>query len=127
MNCLHFAAFLTEDRFKFLSFLCKRVIVPFYLPISQSAFNSWIPPFPGLLQQQQQQAQVSGRPQFPLSTLESFAGLFPNQIPFSRQVGFAQGGQAGQPDFTQQQTPSQTQQSSPVSEASSLLELYGRA
>lgn len=86
------------------------------LPLQfQSAFNSWIPPFPGLLQQQQQQAQVSGRPQFPLSTLESFAGLFPNQIPFSRQVGFAQGGQAGQPDFSQQQTPSQTQQASPMS------------
>ncbi|XP_021066901.1 odontogenic ameloblast-associated protein [Mus pahari] len=85
------------------------------LPLQfQGAFNSWIPPFPGFLQQQQ--AQVSGRPQFPLSTLESFAGLFPNQIPFSRQVGLAQGGQAGQPDLSQQQTPPQTQQgASPMS------------
>lgn len=88
------------------------------LPLQfQGAFNSWIPPFPGFLQQlQQQQAQVSGHPQFPLSTLESFAGLFPNQIPFSRQVGFAQAGQAGQPDLSQQQTPPQTQQGpSPMS------------
>ncbi|XP_052055549.1 odontogenic ameloblast-associated protein [Apodemus sylvaticus] len=91
------------------------------LPLQfQGAFNPWIPPFPGFLQQQQQQlqqqAQVSGRPQFPVSTLESFAGLFPNQIPFSRQVGFAQGGQAGQPELSQQQTPPQTQQgASPMS------------
>ncbi|GAB1289805.1 Odontogenic ameloblast-associated protein [Apodemus speciosus] len=86
--------------------------------VMRGAFNSWIPPFPGFLQQQQQQqqAQVSGRPQFPVSTLESFAGLFPNQIPFSRQVGFAQGGQAGQPELSQQQTPPQTQQgASPMS------------
>uniref|UniRef100_A0A8C6N390 Odontogenic ameloblast-associated protein n=1 Tax=Mus spicilegus TaxID=10103 RepID=A0A8C6N390_MUSSI len=85
------------------------------LPLQfQGAFNSWIPPFPGFLQQQQ--AQVSGRPQFTLSTLESFAGLFPNQIPLSRQVGLAQGGQAGQPDLSQQQTSPQTQQSaSPMS------------
>ncbi|XP_021019548.1 odontogenic ameloblast-associated protein [Mus caroli] len=81
------------------------------LPLQfQGAFNSWIPPFPGFLQQQQQQAQVSGRPQFALSTLESFAGLFPNQIPLSRQVGLAPGGQAGQTDLSQQQTPPQTQQ-----------------
>ncbi|XP_021484806.1 odontogenic ameloblast-associated protein [Meriones unguiculatus] len=82
------------------------------LPLQfQGAFNSWIPPFPGFLQQQQpqQQAQVSGRPQFPLSALESFAGLFPNQIPFSRQVGFVQG-QAAQPELSQPQTPPQTQQ-----------------
>ncbi|XP_028608521.1 odontogenic ameloblast-associated protein [Grammomys surdaster] len=86
------------------------------LPLQfQGPFNSWIPPFPGFLQQQQQ-AQVSRRPQFPLSTLESFAGLFPNQIPFSRQVGFAQGGQTGQPDLSQPQTPPQTQQgASPMS------------
>ncbi|EGW08954.1 Odontogenic ameloblast-associated protein [Cricetulus griseus] len=78
----------------------------------EGAFNPWIPPFPGFLQQQQQQqqAQVPGLPQFPLSTLESLAGLFPNQIPFSGQVGFAQGGQAGQPDLSQPQTPPQSQQ-----------------
>ncbi|KAL6041707.1 hypothetical protein STEG23_009899, partial [Scotinomys teguina] len=64
------------------------------LPLQfQSAFNSWIPSFPGFLQQQQQQqqqqpAQVPGRPQFPLSTLESFAGLFPNQLPFSGQMSY---------------------------------------
>ncbi|XP_051026311.1 odontogenic ameloblast-associated protein [Acomys russatus] len=79
------------------------------LPLQfQGAFNSWIPAFPGFLQQQQQQAQVSGRPQLPLSTLESFAGLFPN--PFSRQVGVVQGGQAGQPELSQAQTAPQTQQ-----------------
>ncbi|XP_051054418.1 odontogenic ameloblast-associated protein [Phodopus roborovskii] len=83
------------------------------LPLQfQGAFNPWIPPFPGFLQQQQQQqqAQIQGLPQFPLSTLESFAGLFPNQIPFSGQVGFAQGGQAGQREFSQPQTPPQSQQ-----------------
>ncbi|XP_036056261.1 odontogenic ameloblast-associated protein [Onychomys torridus] len=81
------------------------------LPLQfQSAFDSWIPSFPGFLQQQQQQAQVPGRPQFPLSTLESLAGLFPNQLPFSGQVGFAQGGQAGQTELSQLQTPPQTQQ-----------------
>ncbi|XP_042113537.1 odontogenic ameloblast-associated protein [Peromyscus maniculatus bairdii] len=85
------------------------------LPLQfQSAFNSWIPSFPGFLQQQQQQqqqqAQVPGRPQFPLSTLESLAGLFPNQLPFSGQVGLAPGGQAGQPELLQLQTPPQPQQ-----------------
>ncbi|XP_040602534.1 odontogenic ameloblast-associated protein [Mesocricetus auratus] len=85
------------------------------LPLQfQGAFNPWVPPFPGFLQQQQQQqqqqAQVPGLPQIPLSTLESFAGLFTNQMPFSGQTGFAQGGQAGQLDLAQPQTPPQSQQ-----------------
>ncbi|XP_057629131.1 odontogenic ameloblast-associated protein [Chionomys nivalis] len=79
------------------------------LPLEfQGAFNSWISPFPGILQQQQQQqqqqAQVPGGLQFPLSTLESFAGFFPGQF------GLAQVGQAGQPEPSQQQTPPQTPQ-----------------
>nr|XP_048283919.1 odontogenic ameloblast-associated protein [Myodes glareolus] len=81
------------------------------LPLGfQGAFNPWISPFPGILQQQQQQqqqqqAQVPGGLQFPLTTLESFAGLFPNQIPFSGQFGITQVGQAGPPELSQQQTP----------------------
>ncbi|KAK7830870.1 hypothetical protein U0070_018414, partial [Myodes glareolus] len=76
----------------------------------EGAFNPWISPFPGILQQQQQQqqqqqAQVPGGLQFPLTTLESFAGLFPNQIPFSGQFGITQVGQAGPPELSQQQTP----------------------
>uniref|UniRef100_A0A8D2DQW9 Odontogenic ameloblast-associated protein n=1 Tax=Sciurus vulgaris TaxID=55149 RepID=A0A8D2DQW9_SCIVU len=80
------------------------------LPLQlQGPFNSWIPPFSGLLQQQQQ-AGVPGHPQFSLSTLDQFAGLSPSQIPFPRQVGFAQGSQAGQLGPSQPQAPSQTQQ-----------------
>ncbi|KAM7326485.1 hypothetical protein ACRRTK_014963 [Alexandromys fortis] len=78
------------------------------LPLEfQGAFNPWIAPFPGILQQQQQQqqqAQVPGGLQFPISTLESFAGFFPGQF------GLAQVGQAGQPEPSQQQTPPQTPQ-----------------
>ncbi|KAM4854944.1 odontogenic ameloblast-associated protein [Thomomys bottae] len=80
------------------------------LPLQlQGPFNSWIPPFPGILSQQQQ-APISGRPQFPLSILDGFAGLFPNQIPFSRQVSVSRGAQAGQLDPSQPQTPPHTQQ-----------------
>ncbi|XP_042534314.1 odontogenic ameloblast-associated protein [Dipodomys spectabilis] len=80
------------------------------LPLQlQGPFNSWIPPFSGILPQQQQ-APIAGRPQFPLSILDGFAGLFPNQIPFPRPVSFVQGAQAGQLDPSQPQTPSQTQQ-----------------
>ncbi|XP_072829258.1 odontogenic ameloblast-associated protein isoform X2 [Vicugna pacos] len=75
----------------------------------QSPFNSWIPPFPETLQQQQQ-APIPGLSQFSLSTLDRFAGLFPNQIPFPGQVIFAPGTQAGQLDPSQPQTPPQTQQ-----------------
>ncbi|MBZ3869350.1 Odontogenic ameloblast-associated protein [Sciurus carolinensis] len=85
----------------------KEVAYP-YIPIV-GPFNSWIPPFSGLLQQQQQ-ARVPGHPQFSLSTLDQFAGLSPSQIPFPRQVGFAQGSQAGQLGPSQPQAPSQTQQ-----------------
>ena len=77
---------------------------------SQGPFNSWIPPFPGILQQQQQD-QIPGLSPFSLSTLEQFAGLVPNQIFIPGQVGFAQGTQAGQLDPSQPQTPQQTQQS----------------
>ncbi|XP_040480882.1 odontogenic ameloblast-associated protein isoform X2 [Ursus maritimus] len=75
----------------------------------QGPFNSWIPPFSGILQQQQQ-AQIPGLSQFSLSALDQFAGLFPNQIPFPGQVSFAQGTQVGQQDPSQPQTPPQTQQ-----------------
>nr|XP_025859267.1 odontogenic ameloblast-associated protein [Vulpes vulpes] len=76
----------------------------------QGPFNSWIPPFSGILQQQQQ-AQIPGLSQFSLSALDRFAGLFPNQTPFPGRVSFAQGTQVGQQDPSQPQTPPQTQQS----------------
>ncbi|KAM5271747.1 kappa-casein [Ctenodactylus gundi] len=80
------------------------------LPLElQGPFSSWIPPFPGVLQQQQQ-AQVQGRPQFSVLAFDQLAGLFPSQIPIPRQDGFAQGAQAGQPDPSQPQTAPQTQQ-----------------
>ncbi|XP_017357141.1 odontogenic ameloblast-associated protein isoform X1 [Cebus imitator] len=79
------------------------------LPLQlQGPFNSWIPPFSGILQQQQQ-GQIPGLSQFSLSALDRFAGLFPNQIPFPGQVSFAQGAQAGQADPSQLQTTPQTQ------------------
>ncbi|XP_055152211.2 odontogenic ameloblast-associated protein isoform X2 [Symphalangus syndactylus] len=79
------------------------------LPLQlQGPLNSWIPPFSGILQQQQQ-AQIPGLSQFSLSALDQFAGLFPNQMPFPGQASFAQGGQAGQVDPLQLQTPPQTQ------------------
>nr|QAX88149.1 odontogenic ameloblast-associated protein [Hexaprotodon liberiensis] len=74
----------------------------------QGPLNSWIPPFPGILPQQQ--AQIPGLSGFSLPTLSRFAGLLPNQIPFPGQVSFAQGAQAGQLDPSQPQTPPQTQQ-----------------
>ncbi|KAM4811768.1 odontogenic ameloblast-associated protein [Urocitellus parryii] len=81
-----------------------------FLPLQlQGPFNSWIPRFSGFLQQQQQ-AGIPGQPQLSLSTLDQFAGLSPNQIPFPRHVGFAQGAQAGQLGPSQPQAPSQTQQ-----------------
>nr|XP_045737017.1 odontogenic ameloblast-associated protein [Mirounga angustirostris] len=75
----------------------------------QGPFNSWIPPFSGILQQQQQ-AQIPGLSQFSLPALDRFAGLFPNQVPFPGRVSFAQGTQVGQLDASQPQTPPQTQQ-----------------
>ncbi|XP_045714212.1 odontogenic ameloblast-associated protein [Phyllostomus hastatus] len=73
----------------------------------QSPFNSWIPPFSGILQQQ---AQIPGLAPFSLSTLDQFARLLPNQITFPRQASFPQGNQVGQLDPSQSQTPVQTQQ-----------------
>ncbi|KAB0341226.1 hypothetical protein FD754_018152 [Muntiacus muntjak] len=87
----------------------------------QGPFNSWIPPFPGILQQQQQD-QIPGLSPFSLSTLERFAGLVPNQIFVPGQVGFAQGSQAGQLDPSQPQTPQQTQRG-PKNVMPSLLSL----
>ncbi|XP_029786769.1 odontogenic ameloblast-associated protein [Suricata suricatta] len=75
----------------------------------QGPFNSWIPPFSGILQQQQQ-AQIPGLSQFSLSALDRFAGLFPNQTPFPGWVSFAQGTQVGQQDPSQPQRSPQTQQ-----------------
>ncbi|XP_039107706.1 odontogenic ameloblast-associated protein [Hyaena hyaena] len=75
----------------------------------QGPFNSWIPPFSGILQQQQQ-AQIPGLSQFSLSALDRFAGLFPNQTPFPGWVSFVQGTQVGQLDPSQPQTSPQTQQ-----------------
>ncbi|XP_069451137.1 odontogenic ameloblast-associated protein isoform X2 [Ovis canadensis] len=74
----------------------------------QGPFNSWVLPFPGILQQQQQD-QIPGLSPFSLSTRERFAGLVPNQIFVPGQVSFAQGTQAGQLDPSQPQTPQQTQ------------------
>ncbi|KAF3825139.1 hypothetical protein GH733_005773, partial [Mirounga leonina] len=76
---------------------------------NEGPFNSWIPPFSGILQQQQQ-AQIPGLSQFSLPALDRFAGLFPNQVPFPGRVSFAQGTQVGQLDASQPQTPPQTQQ-----------------
>uniref|UniRef100_A0A8C3VNA5 Odontogenic ameloblast-associated protein n=1 Tax=Catagonus wagneri TaxID=51154 RepID=A0A8C3VNA5_9CETA len=70
----------------------------------------WIPPFPAILQQQQQQAHIPRLSQFSLANLDRFAGLVPNQIAFPGQVSFAQGIQARQPDPSQPQTSPQTQQ-----------------
>nr|KAF6388157.1 odontogenic, ameloblast associated [Myotis myotis] len=74
----------------------------------QSPFNSWIPPFSGILQQQQ--AQIPGLSPFSLATLDQVARLFPNQITFPGQVSFAQGNQVGQLDPSQPQAPVQTHQ-----------------
>ncbi|XP_045040504.2 odontogenic ameloblast-associated protein [Desmodus rotundus] len=73
----------------------------------QSPFNSWIPPFSGILQQQ---AQIPGLAPFSVSTLDQFVRLLPNQITFPGQVSFPQGNQVGQLDPSQPQTPVRTQQ-----------------
>ncbi|XP_006917370.1 odontogenic ameloblast-associated protein [Pteropus alecto] len=75
----------------------------------QGPFYSWIPPFSGILQQQQQ-AQIPGQGPLSLSTLDRFAGLFPNQITFPGQVNFDHRTQMGQLDPSQFQTPVQIQQ-----------------
>ncbi|XP_008068100.1 odontogenic ameloblast-associated protein [Carlito syrichta] len=75
----------------------------------QGPFNSWIPPFSGILQQQQK-AQIPGLSLLSLSTTDRFAGLLPNQISFPGQASFGQGAQAGQLYPSQPQTPLQTQQ-----------------
>uniref|UniRef100_A0A0P6K7C9 Odontogenic ameloblast-associated protein n=1 Tax=Heterocephalus glaber TaxID=10181 RepID=A0A0P6K7C9_HETGA len=75
----------------------------------QGPLNSWMPHFSSM-PLQQQQAPIPGLPQISLSTLDQLVGLFPNEIPFPRQVSFAQGAQTGQLDPLQPQTPSQTQQ-----------------
>nr|KAF6432006.1 odontogenic, ameloblast associated [Rousettus aegyptiacus] len=75
----------------------------------QGPFYSWIPPFSGILQQQQQ-AQIPGQGPLSLSTLDQFAGLFPNQITFPGQVSFDHRTQIGQLDPSQSQTPVQIQQ-----------------
>nr|KAF6501718.1 odontogenic, ameloblast associated [Molossus molossus] len=75
----------------------------------QVPFNSWIPPFSGILQQQQQ-VQTPGLSPASVSTLDWVARLFPNQITFPGQVSVGQGNQLGQLDPSQPQTPVQTQQ-----------------
>uniref|UniRef100_A0A8D0RYN4 Odontogenic ameloblast-associated protein n=1 Tax=Sus scrofa TaxID=9823 RepID=A0A8D0RYN4_PIG len=70
----------------------------------------WIPPFPVILQQRQQQAQIPGLSQFSLANLDWFAGLVPNQRAFPGQVSFAQVTEARQLDPSQPQTSPQTQQ-----------------
>ncbi|KFO22782.1 Odontogenic ameloblast-associated protein [Fukomys damarensis] len=72
--------------------------------------NSWVPPFSRRGPLQQPQAPIPALPQISLSTVDQLVGLFPNEIPFLRQVSFAQGAQTGQLDPSQPQTPSQTQQ-----------------
>ncbi|XP_063096539.1 odontogenic ameloblast-associated protein [Cavia porcellus] len=79
----------------------------------QGPLAPWIPSFSGL--PLQQQAPIPGQPQISLPALNPLAGLLPNELPFPRQVGFAQGAQTGQLDAAQLQTPSQaTQGPNPV-------------
>lgn len=106
-NCFTFASFSLGTDFSFFS-KWKRNASFLSLVSSQGPFNPWIPPFPGILQQQQQN-QVPGLSPFSLSTREWFAGLVPNQIFVPGQVSFVQGTQAGQLDPSQPQTPQQTQ------------------
>ncbi|XP_004681295.1 PREDICTED: odontogenic ameloblast-associated protein [Condylura cristata] len=81
------------------------------LPLQfQGPFNSWITPLSGI-PLQQLQTQIPGLSQFSLSTLDRFARLVPNHVPFSGQVSFAQGTKVSQLEPSQPQTPSQTQQS----------------
>ncbi|XP_037684890.1 odontogenic ameloblast-associated protein [Choloepus didactylus] len=80
-----------------------------FLPLQlQGPFSTLIPPFSGIMQQQQ--APVPGLSQFSLSTLGQFVGLFPNKIPFPAQVSFSQGAQMNQLNPSQPQTPRQSQQ-----------------
>ncbi|XP_075399680.1 odontogenic ameloblast-associated protein [Tenrec ecaudatus] len=80
------------------------------LPLQlQGPFNSLTPPFSGILHQRQQ-AQTPGLPQFSSPSQDLLAGLFPNQIPFPGQTNFPQVSQPSQMDFSQPQTPVQTQQ-----------------
>uniref|UniRef100_A0A5G2RCS7 Odontogenic ameloblast-associated protein n=1 Tax=Sus scrofa TaxID=9823 RepID=A0A5G2RCS7_PIG len=68
-----------------------------FLPFVSSQ-GPWIPPFPVILQQRQQQAQIPGLSQFSLANLDWFAGLVPNQRAFPGQVSFAQVTEARQLD-----------------------------
>ncbi|XP_037385197.1 odontogenic ameloblast-associated protein [Talpa occidentalis] len=80
------------------------------LPLQfQVPFNSWISPISGI-PQQQLQTQIPGLSQFSLSTIDQFARLFPNHVPFPGQISFAHGTQVNQLEPSQPQTPSQTQQ-----------------
>ncbi|XP_007523618.1 odontogenic ameloblast-associated protein [Erinaceus europaeus] len=80
------------------------------LPLQlQGPFNSWIPPFSGI-SQQQLQAKFPGFSQFSSPALDRFARLFPNQASFPGQVSLPRGTQAGQLDPSQPQTVTQTPQ-----------------
>ncbi|XP_053451589.1 odontogenic ameloblast-associated protein [Nycticebus coucang] len=96
----------TSNSNELLLNLPKAQLVPLQL---QGPFDSWIPPFSGALQQQQQ-AHIPDPSQFYLPSRDWFAGLFPNQIPFPGQLSFAQGAQAGRLDPSQAPTPGQPQQ-----------------
>uniref|UniRef100_H0XDK8 Odontogenic ameloblast-associated protein n=1 Tax=Otolemur garnettii TaxID=30611 RepID=H0XDK8_OTOGA len=80
-------------------------LVPLQL---QGPFDSWIPPFSGVLQQQQQ-AHIPDPSQFYLPSQDWLARLFPNQMPSPGQLSFAQGAQAGRLDPSQAPTPVQPQ------------------
>lgn len=122
-NCLHFVSFLLKTDFQFFLKRKRNFSLLSFVPF-QGPFYSWIPPFSGILQQQQQ-AQIPGQGPLSLSTLDQFAGLFPNQITFPGQVSFDHRTQIGQLDPSQSQTPVQIQQDpNHVSRASSIL-LWG--
>lgn len=119
-NCLHFPFFLLTNDLKFFGKWKRNTCFLSFVSF-QGPFNSWIPPFSGILPQQQQ-AQVPGLSQFSLSALNRFAGRFPNQMPFPGWVSFAQGTQVGQLDPSQPQTPPQSHQGpNHVSRASPIL------
>lgn len=122
-NCLHFVSFLLRTDFQ-LFLKWKRNFSFLFFVSFQGPFYSWIPPFSGILQQQQQ-AQIPGQGPLSLSTLERFAGLFPNQITFPGQVNFDHRTQMGQLDPSQFQRAVQIQQGpNHVIRASSIL-LWG--
>ncbi|XP_055967145.1 odontogenic ameloblast-associated protein [Sorex fumeus] len=80
------------------------------LPLQfQGPFNSWIPSFSGVPQQQQQTRNPS-LSQFSATNLERFVKPFPNQVPSPGQVGNSRGTQVGPLELSKPQTPSQTQQ-----------------